>query len=1376
MIFNTFESDINSISSKFGILGRSFSDISDDIKKRWNDVSQTLQSTNDYTLRNIVNAWKTNSTSPITFLSDNKAISILNEYNKALDSGAEATAKFLNTGTENEFMDKFLKDLDGAPATMDKYKAATKKAAAVQKSFSISTIAAKAAVLALNIAVSVGLTLALSALAKVITEIVQSEENLKNSATELGSELENNSSSIEDYKKRIEDLKSILNSSSSSIEDVAQARINLMSIQDELIKKFGTEKVVIEDITEAINGQTEALDELSRDSYYKAVDRFNKKTFGEKIVDFITYGNVDDDRIQSNMEEMISQMESSVYTLETTGNEVLDELIARAVGLTIDKDVYGKGKHFTIYGSLDEIQEKLSLIRELSSDFDVSTGFENDFTEISNDVDTLLKSYEDLYNQYVLWEKILTNNPDNQYDEQYNLINKAKEAYDKALVSGDSDAIQKASEAYYNTLSSAIDLAMSNYDYDVADYFENMYPDMKQLFSEWKFTLDFEPNTDGLKDRVTEVLNGLNGMSLEDILAFNPNVATEEQIAAYGELNNIALEYGMTLKGLVDLLLQKGLIQPENYQLLVEKFGQDNIDKLTPEDLVFAYKIENIGDMSFEELQAEIQKMKDEASKKDKIELANIPDTITKLDSQLKPAFDSLKSAYQDIFTEDGFTLKNVNIDTFSGIQKAIDTFNELDGVTKITQETYEEFVKVISDSTSTEEDVQNMFNKLATEFINNTNVIYADVEAMNALKQSLEQMGVTNAEEVLNNIKSAQQEIIDAGYDLENMTNDDAAAFINLSKATDNAKNYLISYRLNKQLAEHPLNTLEDIKALEDLCGALNITGKLYKEVAYLKNLEMSTGIPPEMKDKLISDAQQRIQDALEEEYTVDFGFTYDGSKDENDNASKAAEKAASDLLDKLLALYEAELNNGLITFDEFVQKSKDTIEQFYKEGKIKAEDYWNYIHNLYEKQISYMDKVISAVTSKIDDEISDLEKKKESIEEIYNKQIESIQEEIDILEKANQKRKDAIDLQKALYALRRAENQRTNLVYKDGQMVYEADPESIREAQEEYDDKEYELKIKRLQEQIEELEKKMKEETDIIDEQIKKLNEYKEKWSEISSYYEKMQNEMFAKQILGANWESDILNGRMDVLEDFKNNYIKLQEQMTNAAWEAAKAQVEAAKYAETNGGSGGSGGTSGSGGNNGKTPTTQNSDDISTAKTKQKWYVYNGKKYPTDYAAIQAKQQDYNAVKKNTSIPTEAKEAQLKAIKNRKITTIVAAKGGVIGKDDDFLSSIAESVGEDTMVAVKEGERILTPIQNKNFEKLINIADKLIPSINTLPFANLVNRNIPTMANNAPIITINNPTFTCTGITGEEVLHEIESQFSGMFLNAYQQSMKK
>lgn len=42
--------------------------------------------------------------------------------------------------------------------------------------------------------------------------------------------------------------------------------------------------------------------------------------------------------------------------------------------------------------------------------------------------------------------------------------------------------------------------------------------------------------------------------------------------------------------------------------------------------------------------------------------------------------------------------------------------------------------------------------------------------------------------------------------------------------------------------------------------------------------------------------------------------------------------------------------------------------------------------------------------------------------------------------------------------------------------------------------------------------------------------------------------------------------------------------------------------------------------------------------------------------------------------------------------------------------------------------------------------------------------------------PVINVNNPTFTCTGVTGEQVLHEIESSFSGLFVNAYQKSMTR
>lgn len=491
-----------------------------------------------------------------------------------------------------------------------------------------STLAFRAASIAKRIFATIGnmaamwaLSKAIGAVTETIDELVHSEENLRQSASDLGSELSNNSSDIEGYKKKIEELKSTINDSSSSFDEVSQARIDLMTIQDELIEKFGTEKGVIESITSAINDQTDALDELSRRAYFQKKNEFNEKTNGDKFADWLSFGNTSDDRIQSNMDKMVSAMHYSFYELETTGNEVLDNLIAKSYGLNIVEDMYGDGKHFQIYGALDEIQDKLYGIQELSQDFDLSTGFENSFTKISNDVDDALTKFKNLYDQYVLYEKILTDNPDNQYDEQFDLINKAKETYNEAVKSGNEENIKTSADEYAKTLQSAIDLAMGNYDYDVADYFKAMYPELQQMFGEWQFSLNFEPNTDGLQDKVTDALDSIDGVSdgttsfsVEDIENFNPNVAKQEQIDAYGELTNVAETYGLTVKQLITLLQTMGLIQSESYQQLVDTFGQDNVDKLSPEDLEIAYTIKNVGNMTFEQLQTEIEKTKQQSN------------------------------------------------------------------------------------------------------------------------------------------------------------------------------------------------------------------------------------------------------------------------------------------------------------------------------------------------------------------------------------------------------------------------------------------------------------------------------------------------------------------------------------------------------------------------------------------------------------------------------------------------------------------------------------------------------------------------------------------------------------------------------------------
>lgn len=62
----------------------------------------------------------------------------------------------------------------------------------------------------------------------------------------------------------------------------------------------------------------------------------------------------------------------------------------------------------------------------------------------------------------------------------------------------------------------------------------------------------------------------------------------------------------------------------------------------------------------------------------------------------------------------------------------------------------------------------------------------------------------------------------------------------------------------------------------------------------------------------------------------------------------------------------------------------------------------------------------------------------------------------------------------------------------------------------------------------------------------------------------------------------------------------------------------------------------------------------------------------------------------------------------------------------------------------------------------QKLMNI-DKAVSTITS-------NKTV----NNNPVINVNNPTFTCTGVNSEQVVAEIQAAFTGLFSNAYQRSM--
>lgn len=369
--------------------------------------------------------------------------------------------------------------------------------------------------------------------------------------------------------------------------------------------------------------------------------------------------------------------------------------------------------------------------------------------------------------------------------------------------------------------------------------------------------------------------------------------------------------------------------------------------------------------------------------------------------------------------------------------------------------------------------------------------------------------------------------------------------------------------------------------------------------------------------------------------------------------------------------------------------------MDEYYRDGKISAQDYWDFVGNLYEQQLSIYDRVLSAVDRRIEKEINgiqnivdELEKQNELYEQqldemdsilsvvdsVYEKEIQRLEDEKDLLQDkidAINDTNSALDLQyrkeQALYALQHAQSQRTKKVFNGTEFVYSTDRDAIRDAKQTLQDIETEELIynlereqKAIDSEIELLERYRElwaEITDAYDKEIneqlaialwgkdyekiilsnrladienfknnyvsiqKQINsneeliksynekvEYYEKlrdqWADIADAYENAQNDMYASMVLGANWEKDVLSGRISTLNSFKNEYIAIQQAIANAALESARAQAQAASIVASGGSSGsggsGSGGSSASVGGGGGTSTTYTIKDKDTGST--------------------------------------------------------------------------------------------------------------------------------------------------------------------------------
>ncbi len=291
---------------------------------------------------------------------------------------------------------------------------------------------------------------------------------------------------------------------------------------------------------------------------------------------------------------------------------------------------------------------------------------------------------------------------------------------------------------------------------------------------------------------------------------------------------------------------------------------QDDFDgkvgELTLEELHIAAEQVKVPEgtlLSWDELIAKIKEVQDSTSNFENPISLSLTETIDQLNTQLKPTFDSLKSAYENIFTTDDngkplFTLENVDLSMLDSIKSAIDELNENEELgISIDYTSFENLARTLADTASTEADVRNGFNEFITDIVYGT----AALENLNAsdaklIETMLESLGVTNAHEIVYDSLIAKTEALalqeqllsSVGGDLANATSDKVLAFLNQAGASETARNYLIKLIAEEQVfSNQELDVSGKISKLQELAQAYGQTALAAKIASQEKANEES-------------------------------------------------------------------------------------------------------------------------------------------------------------------------------------------------------------------------------------------------------------------------------------------------------------------------------------------------------------------------------------------------------------------------------------------------------------------------------------------------------------------------------------------------------
>lgn len=653
---------------------------------------------------------------------------------------------------------------------------------------------------------------------------------------------------------------------SNAVQTDRSSKEDLMTVQEELIKKLGIEGETIDSLIAKYGSLDEAIKQVTFDE------------LGNMENDLVAGVKVAEDELKEigkDYEHFYSLTNRNI--LSSSGKDAVRAYTVLNEAGIIDKGSYGTGG-----GSI-----------VLTGDDSTVEGILENYQKLQDAMEALRESNE-------FTEEELKDNP--VFLQIYNRAQEMKE-----FVDGYNDAFTDLNQnvAQQQMLSSLKGMEL---------------PDTEEEFNTFRDNLV----------KTAQSSNEFIGSQKDIEEAINGYLATVPQFAGYyGELSNAVENATEAMnQSTEDISANKESLEDiiRQYPELIKKatVGKLDEDVLASMDQ-YAELLSKVG-LSADSSSSDVKKLVEQIQA---VADNNLIDNLKAVSDD----FESLGNAYNTLINK-GEALSIDNLDSIQNV------FGDLD--------MFDEWVRKVTDTNTSTEDLQQAFDDLATEYLNTSEIsqsILDDLTTENAelIKLQLQRMGITNAEEIveatLNGTLQSQAEIesilaqnksIVTGetLTLTNVTAEEIQRLIAEGKITNETANQMAILAIKKQLVNgNTLNTSADINNLISLCQMLGATTTALERYNQIKN--GANGMPSNVVDGYKKAAEKELQDAiktgqasLNATYTSVPKAIYNGGAnvakalDDANKSAQSSAKEAEDTYEELFDFFERRidvLNNAL-------------------------------------------------------------------------------------------------------------------------------------------------------------------------------------------------------------------------------------------------------------------------------------------------------------------------------------------------------------------------------------------------------------------------------------------------------------------------------